>query len=312
MKSFENIPRNPQKEEYDLLDYRETPYHHLLLTLPRELAQTHLAIIETQNMNDANALQHLTEIMEKRKEATRETGVSDEKLDILFRDVARKEHILHQLETTVSESPNIGIGSTARIKRFDVGDTSLAIKYLVSPTAKTLSASAEHDMLREVERIQTIEKLELRAHIDRIRVPHPYFHHKNEKIQCYGMELVNGVTLAEDVSQEIHKKLQSELLTALTNVPEDVIYTEVDKFFAQMHEYCLHGDIKPANIMISNTGTLYIIDFGQSVLMHDVPEKAREQVENLKESEVAETKMAIRHFLRTLFQDNKNEALKVA
>jgi len=312
MKSFENIPRNPQKEEYDLLDYRETPYHHLLYILPRELAQTHLAIIETQNMNDADALQHLTEVVEKRKEATRETGVSDEKLDILFRDVARKEDILHQLETTVSESPNIGIGSTARIKRFDVVDTPMAIKYLVSPTAKTLSASAEHDMLREVERIQMIEDLELQAHVDLIRVPHPYFHHKSEKIQCYGMELVDGVTLAEDMSQDMQRELQTKLRIALADVPEEKIYKEVDKFFTQMHTYCLHGDIKPANIMIGSTGTLYIIDFGQSVLMHDVPEKAREQIENLKENEVVETKMAIRHFLRTLFQDNKNEALKAA
>lgn len=312
MKSFENIPKNPHKEEYDLLDFRETPYHHLLHILPRELAQTHLAIIETQNMNDADALQHLTEIVEKRKMATRETEVSDSRMELLLADLTLKEDVLHQLETTISESPNIGIGSTARIKRFDLGETSMAIKYLVSPTAKTLSVSAEHDMLREVERIQTIEKLELRAHVDRIRVPHPYFHHKNEKIQCYGMELVDGVTLAEDISEEIHDELRTKLHSVLSKIPEETLYEEVDKFFLHMHEYCLHGDIKPANIMISDTGTLYIIDFGQSVLMHDVPEKGREQVENLKENEVVETKMAIRHFLRILFQDNQKEVPKAA
>lgn len=312
MKSFEMNKKTKSSTEYVHADYRETPYHHLLLKLPNELLQKHLGVIETQKMNNTDALEYLNEIVAKRKEATRETFVSDEKLETSLRDATLREDVLHQLETTVSESPDIGIGSTARIKRFDVDGTPIAVKYLVSPTAKTLSASAEHDMLHEVERIRAVEKLESRAPVDHIRVPHPYFHHKDERIQCYGMELINGVTLATDIHEEVYDELRTELRTTLSKIPEETLYKEVDTFFQLMHEYCLHGDIKPANIMISNTGMLYIIDFGQSVLMHEVSEKEQEQVGNLKENEVIETKMAIRHFLRILFQDDQKEVPRAA
>ena len=61
----------------------------------------------------------------------------------------------------------------------------------------TLSASAEHDMLHEMERIQIIEEMERNMSFKYFRVPHPYFHHQTEHIQCYGMELIDGANLQE-------------------------------------------------------------------------------------------------------------------
>jgi serine/threonine protein kinase len=68
-----------------------------------------------------------------------------------------------------------------------------------------------------------------------------------------------------------------------------------------MHEYCLHGDIKPGNIMISSTGVFYVIDFGQSILINSIPESAQEQMYTLREDEVKISKDSVRRFMQVLF-----------
>ena len=59
-----------------------------------------------------------------------------------------------QVETTIFQSQNIGIGGTAQVKCYELpnGATPLqiAIKYLITPNSKTVSVVEEHDMLREV------------------------------------------------------------------------------------------------------------------------------------------------------------------
>jgi serine/threonine protein kinase len=162
----------------------------------------------------------------------------------------------------------------------------MAVKYLVTPTKMTLSASAEHDMLREVERIQTIEALEADAGLSMVKVPHPYFHHQNSEIQCYAMELIHGFDLSHDLRGMREGEEKEHLLKKLSVIDERELEGEIRTFYARMHEYCLHGDMKPANMMLNQDGMFYIIDLGQSRLVTDITDKEREQLYVLQDDEI--------------------------
>ncbi|MEK7639049.1 MAG: AarF/UbiB family protein [Patescibacteria group bacterium] len=295
-------PHLSDQEEVDILDYEGTLLYPLLQRLPIELAKKHIQTIERKGLSLNNATLYLEKVLQERKEAMTETFISDEQVRELFAE--QEAALFKQIETEVFENPesHIGAGMTARVKRFEVTRNeetlAMAIKYLVSPTEKTLSAAAEHDMLREVERIKKIEEIEEENHLAYIRVPHPYFHHKTSKIQCYGMELVNGVTLDTDIAATSAVTDLDNLTQHLCEIPLEHIEAEIESFITKMHEYCLHGDIKPKNIMVNDQGKFYLIDFGQSILISDVSEKELPQVEELKDEEVRVTKSIIRNFIR--------------
>ena len=287
-------------------DFQDTPeLRKLLVQIPIELRSRHMSHIE--DLDDKEAAEYLRDILAKRETASRESLVSEPSLKNYFD--AHSQEIWHALETDVFTATNnrLGKGQTARIKRFALNEIapkspvdSLAIKYLVTPTYKTLSVSGEHDLIREVERIQKIEEAEM-ASVDPtqlIRVPHPYFYYRNDKIQCYGMEEIHGIDL-DDRNNELSQRpeLKERYRETLAGLDREALMAEVDRFFDTMHVICLHGDVKPANIMVSATGQFYVIDFGQSVLANDIDEKSGPAFENLKDEEKLNAKQAIRSFL---------------
>jgi serine/threonine protein kinase len=85
------------------------------------------------------------------------------------------------------------------------------------------------------------------------------------------------------------------------------LYSEVEAFASAMHEVCLHGDIKPSNLMADERGDIYLIDFGQSVDMNLMSEKTREQFENLQTLERHQLTSAIRTLLMTAAGREKAE-----
>lgn len=302
--AFEHSGRGRKDREYFIEDHREEPYYALLLELPLELRERHIANIEVQKMDADTASRYLQNVLERRHEATTETLVSDVHAESLLSNPTFRERVLSMLESTVFQSPTIGEGQTAKIKRFDLisldGSDSIpmAVKYLLTPTAKTLSAAAEHDMLREVERMSNIEEIEHHEGIERIRVPHPYLHHKNELIQCYGMEFIDGADLRQIIEGDVSDELMSTFEQLIDRDSEIEIQKEFERFLTAMHTYCLHGDIKPANIMVDKRGQFYLIDFGQSVLVNDIDDTGRSQLDNLKELELEQVQTAIRLFVR--------------
>lgn len=300
-------PRKDEKFDVSVEDYADNEeLFTLLQRLPAELRAMHLMRIS--GLDDAEATEYLRTIHEKRSAATREAVVSDAGIRDYFSEHA--EEVWEALETDVfTDTDNLlGFGQTARIKRFVLNDTGrgqevpLAIKYLVTPTEKTLSASGEHDLILEVERMFKIEQAEAEhAHeVPHVRVPHPYFHYQRSKIQCYGMELIDGINLAEGISGDYEENVRSELRATLAGIDRQALLHEVDIFFDTMHGVCLHGDIKPANLMVSREGKFYVIDFGQSVLANDIDDKAREAFDTLKDDEKVKAKLAITHFLNAL------------
>jgi tRNA A-37 threonylcarbamoyl transferase component Bud32 len=293
----------------ELDDFKDSPeLYRLLARIPNELRPKHIEHIE--NLSDEDAETYLKDILEKREAASRESEISEPLMRDYFNE--HSEAVWKALETNVfSDADNLlGAGITARIKRFALKDIdenapidTLAIKYLVSPTEKTLSVTGEHDLIREVERIQKIEAAEKQdaESTKHIRVPHPYFYYRNGKIQCYGMEEIDGVNLEQGTSDCYHdSKVKDDIRSALAGLDREALMIEVDRFFDAMHTVCLHGDIKPANMMVSRTGQFYVIDFGQSVLANDIDEKSQDAFENLKDDEKKSAKLAVRYFLDSL------------
>lgn len=281
-------------------DFLTAPYYHLIKKIPDELIQKHLIYIEENQLNPQEATEYLEDVLELRSDALTETVISDE--TILEKIKNQKEAIFRHLETDVfsSQENYLGSGMTAKVKYFEIEDLGtkevlpIAVKYLVTPTEMTLSASSEHDMLLEVERIQKIEDIEADAQLTSIKVPHPYFHHQNAEIQCYAMELVDGVDLSKKLGDLQNGDKKEALINAIASVDIETVFKEVEIFFNRMHEYCLHGDMKQANMMVDSQGTFFVIDFGQSRLVTDIPDNAREQLYTLQEDEIAIAKRSIR------------------
>lgn len=288
-------------------DFGDMPQvQSMLHRLPPELQAIHAARIS--DMDEEHAFEYLFNLLDRRESAVREFVVSDESVSFYFH--AHEREIWKDLETRVFTDPDnfLGSGQTARVKRYGLSNEKtkekipLAVKYLLTPTEKTLSVSGEHDLIREVERVHAIEEAEHEIHADdlRIRVPHPYFYYKNEKIQCYGMEYIDGITLEQGMKGDYDPAFKEALLQNLQALDREVLFGEVDLFFDAVHHVCLHGDIKPANIMVSREGKFYVIDFGQSILAHEISDKDAWAFEMLKEDEKKGTKDSIRFFLNAL------------
>lgn len=300
------IPPREADPDVNITDYEDAPFYKLLRSIPHSLALRHATYIEREGLNDEEATKYLEGIAADRADAMRETVVSDPRIEKIFD--SQREQILADLEGDTFSNPDchIGAGTTARIKGYNLEDfdfnLEVAVKYVTSPNEKTRSASSEHDVIGEVERIRRVEELEEEAGVKSIKVPHPYFHHKSEKVQCYGMERVDGENLHQINNGEISQEMFETFQKALEGVDEQELESEIEKFFEVMHSYTLHGDIKPRNLMLSKDGYFYVIDFGQAVLASEVPGAADEQFENLKRDEIHQTKVMIRHCLNRILR----------
>lgn len=271
--------------------------------LPAQLWARHFARIQdiahrapTKDPADVTKeqMKYLASVTEARHQAMEEVNIGDRAFAQTVARMRGHEALGARVEELL-ESPegSLGAGTTARVKSLRIaGHKPLAVKYLLTPTEKTLSADAEYDMLREVEIVSKIEVEEERQGVRNVLVPHPYFFYKSEKVQCYGMEEIRGVTieqlLAEGTSDtlERHERKQ-DAWNALRERYEDAasqkaLREELETFMRAVHEVCLHGDIKLANFMIDEGGYVYLIDFGQSVSVNTESEKTRDQFDNLK------------------------------
>jgi|GEM_PF-1906622 len=315
MESFSKPPKPEHVigEDFELEDFKDNlKLYTLLARLPESLRKEHMHRIS--HLADEEAEGYLFAVHERRDAAIRESVVSDETFEPYFEKHSKE--IWHALETTVFEDKEnvIGRGSTAFITRFNLEDISsdipiptdeIAIKYLVTPNPNTLSVSGEHDIIVEVEQMRRIEHAENLSvgPNSHIRVPHPYFYYQKGKIQCYGMELIDGINLERGASGDYSPELKAQLREALRNTDRDTLMKEIDLFFTTMHTICHHGDVKPANMMVSKEGTFYVIDFGQSKLMTSVRERDFITNEDWKEGEKRVAKESVRQFLDALFKE---------
>ena len=299
-----NVDKIP--ETISIEDFEDSPeIYALLKKIPSELRIKHMNYIE--ELSDPEGVEYLQKILEDREKAISEAYVSDDSIREYFD--GHSAEIWKSLETNVFTDPNnlLGHGKTARVKSFHIENAEspippFAIKYLVTPMNGTLDVAGEHNLIKEVERIQQIEQSEseLEVPLKYLKVPHPYFYYRHGKTQLYGMEEVDGINLEKAESGQYDSELKNIFREKFGNIDQDELAEEIDRFLDAMHAICLHGDIKPRNLMVSREGKFYVIDFGQSVLTSNINDKAMDAFENLKDDEKAHTKAILLRFVKSL------------
>lgn len=301
------------------LDDTEPELLRYFRLLPKELWKKHFETLEgfessageKTEASKEHRINYILGVIEAREHAIVDYGVAEETLrERLSSAPEGIEGFGRKLGETLLASGNLlGSGTTARVKSMHIDELEwpIAVKYLLTPTKKTLSINAEYDMLREVETITKVENAARRLGAGQyIRVPHPHFYYKRGKLQCYGMSQIDGATLEEVMADENKRTSKgSDALVSLKKrlaSPEakDAFRREVDIFMRAMHEICLHGDIKYKNLMLDEQGVLYLIDFGQSVAMMNMTQNTREQFENLQDHERAQMDECVRGILKKL------------
>jgi hypothetical protein len=308
---------SPEEIRYELKD-TEPELFKYLSRLPKNLWSRHFDALQELAEKHASEpketvaemrIDYILGILQGRESAIVEFNTNDPKIrETAFGSKERVEKFGNSLrELLVTDGNLLGFGQTARVKsmKLDELEEPIGVKYLLTPTPKTLSVDGEHDLLYEAETLTSIEGSKERVGtFEHIGVPHPYFYFKRGELQCYGMSQIDGVTVEEIFNDDggyhpIRDKVLQTLKTCYLSEDEKTAFTaEIDTFMRTVHEVCLHGDIKPKNIMVDVSGRFYLIDFGQSVPMRTMTDTTRQQFENLQDKERADIATCIREALR--------------
>lgn len=312
MESFERPSQKPKEEAFpvELDDFVDRPQLYVALKrLPAAIRELHMPKVEP--MDEMDGLMYLTTIIERREKANTQFKLSDESIAKEYR--GREQTLQRELETTVlNDTENfIGDGQTADVKRFTYTDGDeerrLAVKYVSRPRAHTLDVDEEHDLLSEVEQLQRIEAIEKERGATRyIKVPHPYFYLRSGRVQCYGMEEVDGINLLKFRKGETDPQMLADMRESFRGIDRAALQAEITKFFEAMHTICYHGDIfidRPGNIMASRDGTFYVIDFGEATRGSKIDEQLEDFYKEEKEKELEAAKIEIGKFLDRLYAD---------
>lgn len=293
----------------------EPELYSYILRLPEQLRSRHFTALqklaadfahEGAGAVRARRMQYILDTLDSRERAIEEFESVHPVLQAwrdanegALRDVLR--------DTLVADDNRLGAGTTARVKSLHIPqmDDSIAVKYLLTPNPKTLSASGEYAMLKEVKTVTEIESVEQRLGVgERIAVPHPLFFYKHGELQCYGMTEIKGITLEQlvDDAKQSPVLLKEKIVASLKDKyrePEAIqaLLGEVQIFMGAVHEVCLHGDIKLGNMMVDEEGKLYLIDFGQSLHMMNESEDTSDQFTERKKGEQDQMRECVRSVL---------------
>jgi serine/threonine protein kinase len=122
-----------------------------------------------------------------------------------------------------------------------------------------------------------------------------------EQIKGNGFDQILGNT-ASDANMESFRESQ------LSETSLEDLLEQVDEFFRTMHSYCIHGSLKADNVMLSTSGEIYIIDFGDSTLLSETEQITPEQLATNMDDEIKITKQLVTSVYRKVF-DTESAAL---
>jgi len=134
-----------------------------------------------------------------------------------------------------------------------------------------------------------------------IRSPLPYFVriHPSEG-HSYGMEKIHGKSLSQILERPAENQ---ELLELLKSADRVQIKAQLIEYIQALHEdfKITHGDLFLRNIMVDDTGNLYVIDFGKAKV-----EQLGEDHEARRSVDVATVTSEIGRFFKELDKINFN------
>ena len=152
----------PEDIEHEIAKTEPELWRYMQL-LPKALWNRHYAELETIKQEhkaegaetvEELRINYILGIVESREQAIEEFEINDPGLRENISTLSQEKGFGNVLqEVLVSQGHVLGAGATARVKSMQIEgqDRRIAVKYLLTPTQKTLSVNAEYDMGREVE-----------------------------------------------------------------------------------------------------------------------------------------------------------------
>ena len=165
-----------------------------------------------------------------------------------------REVIRHIGDTFGSTDHFLGEGQIGKVYRTSYAPH-VCVKYI---TATNMQERHGNTMSQEIKYLEDLEDFV----VEGIRVPMVYFDHMSENISCYGMETIEGKSL----DQIIADPHGCEFLDVLRKQDMKDVLRRMKLFIEKLHSdmNIVHRDLATRNIMVSNTGDWYVIDFGKA------------------------------------------------
>lgn len=266
----------------------ETDFYRQVESLPEQIASVWVTRYEELDEPDDDLTifyQEFKDFLLKRKMAL--SGSLEVHTEV--NEEIRKEILsVHEAIKNGFGNPELFLGNgwTAETYTLSIAPH-LCVKYITDQNAY----NENNHMRTEYEYLDELHHFE----VNNIRTPHPYFLriHPSEG-HSYGMERIMGENLSRIL--ECPKK-NLELIKLAKTLDRVAVEQNLLLYITQMHEQfgITHNDLFRRNIMLSEDGLFYIIDFGKA--KH---EQVGEDHEQFRKSDLALISSEIKKFFRDI------------
>ncbi len=234
-------------------EQKEKELEIILATLPKDLAEP--LRIKTEEFDDLDeALELVRDFITKRNVVKEKIFTKIHEIENAeIRDEVR-EVVRHIGDTFGSSEHFLGEGQIGKVYRTSYAPH-VCVKYIIE---SNMLERHGNTLSQEIQYLEDLEGFS----VEGIRVPMVYFEHVSDNIACYGMETIEGQSL-DRIIADPHG---CEFLDVLKKQDMKDVIRRMKLFIQKLHEEMkiVHRDLATRNIMISNTGEWYVIDFGKA------------------------------------------------
>lgn len=240
----ESFFKENQVEEQDL--------ENLLNTLPVELKKR--ITEETDDMDLAEALRHVSDFIEKRNHAKDRifTHIHEIKNPEIQAEVLA---VAQQIENNFGNSDYfLGGGTVGKVYRTPYAPH-VCVKYIFDTNMQVRHGNTMRDEIGYLEDLDGFT-------VEGVKVPQVYFDHISDKVTCFGMETIEGLSL----DQIIDNPEACDFINELRTQNQQEVLRRMKMFIEKLHKEknIVHRDLATRNIMVDKKGGWYVIDFGKA------------------------------------------------
>jgi serine/threonine protein kinase len=261
--------------EKSSLDYEDV-LEEFESVLPGELVNRKIQESRMKKSSLLDSLQSLTKLAEERENTWEMEG-----------DETYTEEALLTIKTLSNlrydDSLFLGKGNAGHV--FEAPGNKYCVKYLHNQKNQIFNISEEFTLLDQVGKISKIFEV--------LRTPRAHCVAKNinSTKNFFTMEKISGLTLAQIVSFPSKRKSTYPNFSTekIIEILEDkILRDKLVRDLTLLHNSgVIHGDVHSRNIMMSEDGTIYLIDFGNAVIPVNVSTQATyDTIENVKEIDI--------------------------